>query len=99
MQGYSEGFAAIYSMRWTFFARDVAPRIRAFYEATPTAARNRKVLDLACGTGDLALYLLEQGYEVIGLDLSPAMLAVARSKAEAYIAQGTARFVEGNAAN
>jgi SAM-dependent methyltransferase len=38
------------------------------------------VLDLACGTGTLSWILAERGYEVIGVDLSPDMLAQAREK-------------------
>ena len=86
-------------MRWTFFARDVAPRIRAFYEQTPAGRHRKTVLDLACGSGDLAAYLLEHGYTVIGLDLSPAMLIHAQEKTAAYVEKGRARFIEGDAAN
>ncbi len=98
MQGYSEGFAYIYNMRWTHFIADMAPRIQAFYEATATGATDRHLLDIACGTGQLALYFLDHGYEVVGLDLSPAMLAHARTNAAAYVKAGKARFVEGDAA-
>jgi ubiquinone/menaquinone biosynthesis C-methylase UbiE len=42
----------------------------------------RKILDLACGTGELSLRLAQSGYEVTGVDLSEDMLAVAREKAE-----------------
>lgn len=42
----------------------------------------KKLLDLACGTGELSLRLVEAGYEVSGVDLSEDMLAVAREKAE-----------------
>ena len=37
-------------------------------------------LDAACGTGRHAEYLASQGHSVTGLDASPAMLEVARSK-------------------
>ena len=40
----------------------------------------RTVLDLACGTGRLSWLLAERGYEVIGVDLSCDMLAVAASR-------------------
>lgn len=40
-----------------------------------------QVLDLACGTGSLSVILAERGYEVIGVDASEDMLAVAQSKA------------------
>ena len=39
------------------------------------------VLDLACGSGSLSLELAARGCEVIGVDLSADMLAVAREKA------------------
>lgn len=38
------------------------------------------LLDLACGTGTLALKLSEKGYEVIGVDESPVMLMEAQDK-------------------
>jgi demethylmenaquinone methyltransferase/2-methoxy-6-polyprenyl-1,4-benzoquinol methylase len=42
----------------------------------------QKALDLCCGTGDIAFALHRAGAEVVGLDFSPAMLAVARRRAE-----------------
>jgi len=38
------------------------------------------VLDLACGTGSLTYELARRGYEMIGVDLSPEMLAEAAEK-------------------
>ena len=38
------------------------------------------VLDLACGTGSVSLELAKEGYDVIGIDLSPEMLMRARDK-------------------
>jgi demethylmenaquinone methyltransferase / 2-methoxy-6-polyprenyl-1,4-benzoquinol methylase len=39
-----------------------------------------RALDMCCGTGDLAFALAARGAEVVGLDFSEAMLAVAKSK-------------------
>lgn len=39
-----------------------------------------RIVDLACGTGTLALALAQQGYQVTGIELSEPMLAQARYK-------------------
>ncbi len=41
----------------------------------------RSVLDAGCGTGRVAIELAHRGLEVFGVDLDPAMIAVARAKA------------------
>jgi ubiquinone/menaquinone biosynthesis C-methylase UbiE len=40
----------------------------------------RRLLDVGCGTGSSALPMLAQGYEVVGVDVSPGMLERAREK-------------------
>ncbi|MGI9625188.1 MAG: class I SAM-dependent methyltransferase [Longimicrobiales bacterium] len=40
-----------------------------------------RVLDLGCGGGDpIAAYMMERGFEVVGVDASEAMLAIARGR-------------------
>ncbi|WP_251554776.1 class I SAM-dependent DNA methyltransferase [Neobacillus muris] len=41
-----------------------------------------RMLDLACGTGELSIRFAKQGFQVTGVDLSNEMLAVAQTKAE-----------------
>lgn len=41
----------------------------------------KRVLDVACGTGEMTLRLKEQGFETIGVDLSEDMLSIALQKA------------------
>jgi SAM-dependent methyltransferase len=41
------------------------------------------VVDLGCGSGILAARLLAAGYDVLGIDLSSAMIAIARERAPA----------------
>jgi len=54
------------------------------------------VLELACGTGRVLLPLARQGYRVTGLDISPAMLEVARRKAAAEGLADLITLVEGD---
>lgn len=51
-----------------------------------------RALDLGCGTGELALALARVGVQVEALDLSAAMLAMARHKAEQSEAAVQARL-------
>lgn len=54
------------------FDRDV---LDAFVAACPPAGR---VLDVGCGPGQVAAYLVDHGVEASGVDLSPAMIETAR---------------------
>ena len=56
----------------------------------------RCALDLACGTGTLALLLADDGWDVIGLDSSAAMLDQADAKAENMATPGHVVFVQGD---
>ncbi len=59
----------------------VLPRIeRILARHAPAVTR---VLDLGIGTGDLAIALARRGLDVVGVDRAPAMLAMARAKADA----------------
>lgn len=40
------------------------------------------ILDLGCGTGSMTNLMAKKGYEMIGVDLSEDMLAIAKSKAK-----------------
>ena len=99
MQAYGRSFARVYNLRWSGFSRHVAPRIQAFYESTPLGQENRRLLDLCCGTGQLAVHFLERDYEVTGVDLSGEMLHYARQNAALYVERGRAKFVQGDAAD
>jgi SAM-dependent methyltransferase len=56
-------------------------------------------LDLCCGTSQLAVYFLERGFRVVGIDLSEPMLRYARENARQFIESGQAVFVQGDASN
>ena len=99
MQGYSADFARVYNQKWADFAQRVGPLIRAFYESTPLAKERKSLLDVCCGSGQLAAHFCEHGYRVTGLDLSEPMLQHARQNNAQYVESGQARFVQGDAAS
>lgn len=99
MQAYSSSFARVYNLRWSDFSRHVAPRIQTYYEGASLGQENKHVLDVCCGTGQLAVHFLERGYHIVGLDLSEEMLHYARQNAAPFIERGRARFVQGDAAD
>ncbi len=65
-----------------------------FIEDSLGVAQGAMVLDLACGTGRHAIELSRRGYNVVGFDLSLAMLARAADEAEERAAQ--LNFVQGD---
>lgn len=59
--------------------------IERVYDGVAQLARGPDVLDLGCGTGNVALRLARRGLRVIGVDLSAEMLDVARQKVPASL--------------
>lgn len=53
------------------------------------------VLDYGCGAGENLIPIAKKGVDVIGLDISPELIELARKRAEAYDVR--ARFVIGSA--
>lgn len=69
-----EGYYAAPRAPW-----DIGRPQRAFVEASD--AIGGRVIDIGCGTGDLALWLAERGRTVTGVDFLAKPLEAARSKA------------------
>ena len=64
--------------RFLSFGRDAGWKTRMVDDAGIEAGW--RVLDLACGTGDLALDASRRGARVVGLDITPRMVELARVK-------------------
>lgn len=64
--------------------RDLPPELldRAFdrFTAAGLLLPGSTILDAGCGTGQISLPLAARGHRVIGFDVSPAMVAIARAK-------------------
>jgi SAM-dependent methyltransferase len=58
---------------------------------------DRKILEIACGTGRFTVMLAERGADVVGLDISAAMLQQGRTKAQRTKLAGTLEFLRGDA--
>jgi SAM-dependent methyltransferase len=99
MNQYGETFAGFYDRRFGGYADQAAPLLLRFFSSQPVSKENLKILDLGCGTGRLAERFLESGYVVTGLDLSPAMIALAENRCRRHVAAGKARFLKADIAS
>ncbi len=78
---------ASYNAFAPFYDRFIKPvdykKRAAYFDSiiAPNIGEQKLLLDLACGTGSLAIALWALGYEVIAADASPGMLSIAQQKA------------------
>jgi SAM-dependent methyltransferase len=82
---YSSDLAYIHDVGFGDFARDAAGGLLALLRRAGIS--DGLVVDLGCGSGIWARELLRAGYQVLGVDISPAMTSLARKNAP------SARFV------
>jgi SAM-dependent methyltransferase len=75
---YGADLAYVHDVGFTDFARRAAPALLRLLRAHRVRGR---VVDLGCGSGVWARALTDAGYEVLGIDVSAAMLRRARRNA------------------
>lgn len=63
-----------------------------FLDEILRTAPSRRILDLGSGTGEHARFLASKGFDVVGVDLSPAMIEKSRSSTSG----GSVQFVSGD---
>lgn len=87
-----DAFSWFFNKHWV---ADIAPDVLKTLEKIllPKLNSNAHILDLCCGTGQIAAGLSKRGFNVTGLDNSPEMLRYARINAP------DAKFVTGDARN
>jgi magnesium-protoporphyrin O-methyltransferase len=62
----------------------------------PTDLRGRRVLDAGCGTGALAVEAARRGAQVVGIDISPKLIEVARDRMPHFLGTGSIEFLVGD---
>ena len=72
-------FARIYNLHWGSFATSVYPILE--HLVLRHLSGGSTVLDLCCGTGQLAARLTHDGHAVTGVDVSPSMIEIAETNA------------------
>jgi ubiquinone/menaquinone biosynthesis C-methylase UbiE len=96
MTVYEDVLAPMYDT-WVRFAYTDAANDEQFY--LEEAGKNGgPVLELGCGTGRITLPIAETGVSIMGLDMAPAMLEIARQKAHGLTVQRrqSLRYIEGD---
>jgi SAM-dependent methyltransferase len=73
---YNEDLAYIHAAAFGGFAQGAAPEIVRLLKSAPIPVR--RVVDLGCGAGALSAILVRAGFQVIGIDRSAGLLAIAR---------------------
>ncbi|MBC5638304.1 class I SAM-dependent methyltransferase [Ornithinibacillus sp. BX22] len=91
---YGKSFADVYSKHLIHFSVQIAPRI---YKYISTKSNKKEVLDLCCGTGQLAYYFLTKDFQVTGIDISNDMLYHAKELSKQFIEKGKAEFYNDDA--
>jgi len=62
----------------------------------PDDLHGQRVLDAGCGTGALAVAAARRGAQVVAIDLSPTLVALAQQRAPADLGTGAVRFLAGD---
>ena len=89
-----EAFVDEYARFAGIYDTAVGPFLRPIHQAmltTLSSSKSHMIIDLCCGTGLMAGRAADAGMKVVGVDISPAMLSVARAKYPAV------NFIEGDA--
>lgn len=73
-------FAEVYDTLMTDIPYD---KYVEWIQSVAPATQYKQLLDIGCGTGTMAALLHEAGYDVVGVDLSEEMLAVAHERLQA----------------
>jgi SAM-dependent methyltransferase len=93
---FYDGLAVIYDDKYENpsirYMRHVESNVISRY----ARGRQMRILDLGCGTGSSAVDLAKNHHEVVGVDISPEMIAAARRRAAKAGVESRTTFFVGN---
>jgi SAM-dependent methyltransferase len=75
---YQADLAYIHDTGFGGFAQNSAPNLLSLFRKN--GINDGRVVDLGCGSGIWARELADAGFQVVGVDLSPAMIELARQR-------------------
>jgi SAM-dependent methyltransferase len=76
---YSADLSYVHDAGFGGLARGAAPAVVRLLRSYGIR-RDARIVELGCGSGILARVLVDAGYDVLGIDASPAMIALARDR-------------------
>ncbi|MFW6047981.1 MAG: methyltransferase domain-containing protein [Candidatus Natronoplasma sp.] len=78
-QNIYEDFTRVYSTgRYPEFSKAMARKLPDLLEKFDVECQ--RLLDVACGDGSFAVKMAEKGYDVVGIDISPQQIEIAKEK-------------------
>lgn len=86
-----ERWEARYGRAGLVMGERVKPLVR---ELEPVLPRSGRALDIACGEGQLAIWLAQRGLDVTAIDIAPAGIAKLRAQAESAGLAGRVTGIE-----
>ena len=89
MNDYREDLAWIHDAGFCEFIESATPGLLALIDSQRMGPQRGLVVDIGCGSGIWAHTLTRAGFDVLGIDASPSMIALARENAP------NARFLTG----
>jgi len=93
---FYDSLAPIYDLKYRNPSIEYMKQIEWSIIDRCTRGRQMRLLDLGCGTGSLAVKLANRGNDVVGVDISPEMVAIARRKAAEANVQSRTQFLVAN---
>ncbi len=89
MNGWEKAYQLFEVIPWD--KKDPPEVLKSFHKI-----KTGKMLDLGCGTGNFSYYFFQRGFTVIGLDVSPTAINIARKR---YNESANLKFLVGSGEN